>query len=201
MHSNSSGVKETLDQYRTAAGFCKSIFLQKAIDYGTAWRILRPSSLTDQLYIKARRIRTIQETGQQLIADSIASEFQGIVNYSIMALVQLHLPVDAPLELDVHRAEVLYDAELQQTEALMVQKNSDYGEAWRDMRTSSLTDLILMKILRIKQIEDNQGVTIVSEGVDANYRDMINYALFALIQLGFGNFPLAGEEKTAEPNA
>lgn len=185
-------MKATLDQYRTAAGFCKSIFLQKAIDYGTAWRILRPSSLTDQLYIKARRIRTIQEVGQQLVSDSIASEFKGIVNYSIMALVQLHLPADAPLELEVRRAEELYDEELARTEALMLQKNTDYGEAWREMRTSSLTDLILMKLLRIKQIEDNQGVTLISEGVDANYRDMINYALFALIQLGYGDSSTAG---------
>lgn len=180
---NLAGVKETLDQYQTVAGQCKSIFVQKAIDYGTAWRILRPSSLTDQLYIKAKRIRTIQETGRQAVEDSVASELQGIVNYSIMALIQLQLSEDDPIELGAAKAEQLYDAELEQTKNLMVQKNSDYGEAWREMRTSSLTDLILMKLLRIKQIENNRGVTLVSEGVDANYRDMVNYAIFALIQL------------------
>ena len=177
-----TGVKETLEQYQHVAAQCKSIFLKKTVDYGTAWRILRPSSLTDQLYIKAMRIRTIEERGSQSVEDSIASELQGIVNYSILALIQLSF--SGPLELSPDTAEALYDGQLNETCALMVQKNSDYGEAWRNMRTSSLTDLILSKLLRIKQIENNKGVTLVSEGVEANYRDIANYAIFALIQLG-----------------
>jgi hypothetical protein len=176
-------VERTLAQYDQVAGVCRAIFLKKTKDYGTAWRILRPSSLTDQLYIKAKRIRTIQESGQQMVEDPVASEFQGIVNYSILALIQLSLPYDAPLELGETEASTLYDARLAEVRALMARKNSDYGEAWREMRQSSLVDLILMKLLRIKQIEDNQGLTLVSEGVGANYSDIINYALFALIQM------------------
>ena len=176
-------MERTLAQYDKVAGRCKAIFLKKTKDYGTAWRILRPSSLTDQLYIKAKRIRTIQESGQQMVEDPVASEFQGIVNYSILALIQLSLPHDAPLELGEEEASGLYDASLAEVRTLMVRKNSDYGEAWREMRQSSLVDLILMKLLRIKQIEDNQGLTLISEGVGANYSDIINYALFALIQM------------------
>lgn len=176
-------MEHTLAQYDQVAQSCKAVFEKKNRDYGTAWRILRPSSLTDQLYIKAKRIRTIQESGQQQVDDSIESELQGIVNYSLLALIQLSIDAAAPLELAPEAAGQLYDAELRETRALMIRKNSDYGEAWRDMRTASLVDLILMKLLRIKQIEDNQGVTLISEGVDANYRDIANYALFALIQL------------------
>lgn len=176
-------MERTLAQYDKAANACKAVFLKKTKDYGTAWRILRPSSLTDQLYIKAKRIRTIQESGQQLVDDPVASEFQGIVNYSLVALIQLALPEGTPLELGEAEAATLYDARLAEVRALMTRKNSDYGEAWREMRQSSLVDLILMKLLRIKQIEDNHGLTLVSEGVGANYSDIINYALFALIQL------------------
>lgn len=176
-------MERTLAQYDKAAGTCRAIFLKKTKDYGTAWRILRPSSLTDQLYIKAKRIRTIQESGQQMVEDPVASEFQGIVNYSLLALIQLSLADDKRLELGESEASALYDARLSEVRALMARKNSDYGEAWREMRQSSLVDLILMKLLRIKQIEDNQGLTLVSEGVGANYSDIINYALFALIQI------------------
>ncbi len=180
---NKIQVEETLEQYQSVAASCKAIFLQKAKDYGTAWRILRPASLTDQLYIKAKRIRTIQENGRQHVEDSISTELKGIVNYSIMALIQLQLPAAESLELSAAEAAQWYDRHLNETRELMIRKNTDYGEAWRDMRLSSLVDLILMKLLRIKQIEDNQGVTLISEGVEANFHDIINYALFALIQL------------------
>lgn len=162
---------------------CRSLFLKKYTDYGSAWRILRPTSLTDQIQIKARRIRTIQELGKQKVGDSIESEFVGIINYSIMALIQLSLPADAPNELDLGRVTSLYDKERQTARDLLMQKNHDYGEAWRDMRVSSITDLILMKLLRLRQIEDNQGKTIVSEGLDANYLDILIYSVFALILL------------------
>ncbi len=152
-------------------------------DYGTAWRILRTSSLTDQIYIKANRIRTIQELKKSLVNEGIRSEFIGIVNYCIMALIQLELIDNDEINLDYDFAESLYDKYAGESYNLMLRKNHDYGEAWRDMRVSSLDDLILMKLLRIKQIEDNEGKTLISEGIDANYYDMINYALFALILL------------------
>lgn len=173
----------TLAQYDTIVAACREIFSQKTADYGTAWRILRPSSLTDQLFIKARRIRTLEETGQQRVADGVEEEYMGLVNYSVLALIQLTLPAEAPLDLGLEEALRLYDAHIGQTRELMIAKNHDYGEAWRDMRISSLTDLILMKLLRIKQIEDNLGKTVISEGSDANYMDIINYAIFALIKL------------------
>jgi hypothetical protein len=176
-------VERTLAQYDNAAARCKAVFLKKTQDYGTAWRILRPSSLTDQLYIKAKRIRTVQVSGQQMVDDPVAAELEGIVNYSLLALIQLGLPEEAPLELSAEAAAALYDARLAEVRILMAKKNTDYGEAWREMRQSSLVDLILMKLLRIKQIEDNRGFTLVSEGVAANYADIVNYALFALIQL------------------
>lgn len=157
--------------------------MKKTKDYGTAWRILRPKSLTDQIFIKAQRIRTIEETGENKVGEDVADEFLGIVNYCIMAQLQLELPANEGMELSPVKAEELYDAKADQTRALMIKKNHDYGEAWRDMRISSLTDLILMKILRIRQIEDNQGKTLISEGIDANYQDMMNYAMFALIRL------------------
>ncbi|MCP4441689.1 MAG: DUF1599 domain-containing protein [Aureispira sp.] len=175
--------KKTLDQYQEQLAKCRDIFLKKTTDYGTAWRILRPSSLTDQLFIKAKRIRSIEEKGEQKIEEGVGSEYIGLINYSIMALIQLELDDDAKLELPVDHVTALYDRYAQATFELMKAKNHDYGEAWRDMRRSSLTDLILMKILRTKQIEDNDGQTLISEGLDANYQDMINYAVFALIKL------------------
>jgi hypothetical protein len=162
---------------------CRSLFLAKTADYGTAWRILRPSSLTDQLFIKASRIRSIEEKGQQKVGDSIESEFIGLVNYSILALIQLELPENAPLQLDTVQVADLYNHHVQENIRLLSAKNHDYDEAWRLMRVSSMTDLILQKILRIKQIEDNAGKTQVSEGLEANYRDILNYAVFALILL------------------
>ena len=159
------------------------MFLKKNQDYGTAWRILRTSSLTDQIFIKAQRIRTLQEKRESKVGEGIEPEFVGIINYCVMALIQLELKEDERLELDSMEVIKLYDKMLAQTKSLMESKNHDYGEAWRDMRVSSLTDLILMKLLRVKQIEDNQGKTIVSEGIDANYMDMINYSVFALILL------------------
>ena len=154
-------------------------------DYGTAWRILRPSSLTDQIYIKAQRIRSVEEKGVSLVQEGIRPEFIGIINYSIIALIQLELGNEAELALSLERGETLYDKYSQAAKNLMHNKNHDYGEAWRNMRISSLTDIILMKLMRIKQIEDNQGKTHISEGVDANYFDIINYAVFAMIRLNY----------------
>lgn len=180
-------MNQTQQQYEEAVEQCKSLFMKKATDYGTAWRILRTSSLTDQIFIKANRIRTLQETGENKVGEDIHSEFIGIVNYGVMGLIQLELPNDLmDLELPLNEVEAFYDKHIQTTFDLMQAKNHDYGEAWRDMRISSLTDLILMKVLRVKQIEDNQGKTLVSEGVEANYMDMINYAVFALIKLKEG---------------
>ena len=176
-------MEKTLAQYDRALQRCRIIFQKKTRDYGTAWRILRPSSLTDQLFIKAKRLRSIEEAGQQKIDDSIEGEYIGLVNYCLMALIQLELPADSALELEYKVVNDWYEQAAQSTRDLMIAKNHDYGEAWRDMRISSLTDLILMKILRIKQIEDNEGKTLISEGLDANYRDIINYALFAMIKL------------------
>ena len=174
-------MEKTLAQYDKQFKKCKSLFEKKTIDYGTAWRILRPSSLTDQIFIKANRIRTIQETGESMVDEGIEPEFIGIVNYCIMALIQLEIDKNAPMELPAEDTILLYNQYEDNVRDLMKAKNHDYGEAWRDMRISSLTDLILMKVLRTKQIEDNQGETLVSEGIDANYYDMINYALFSLI--------------------
>lgn len=175
---------QTSEQYTKVISSCREIYSKKTKDYGTAWRILRPSSLTDQIFIKAQRIRTIQETGSNLVGESISSEFQAIVNYCIMALIQLEYTSDN-LELSEVDACNLYDTYANEAFELMKKKNHDYGEAWRDMRVSSLTDLILMKILRVKQIEDNQGKTLISEGIDANYYDMLNYAVFSLIHLSY----------------
>jgi hypothetical protein len=176
-------MEHTLKQYDAAVEKCQEIFFKKTTDYGTAWRILRSKSLTDQIFIKAQRIRTIEETGENKVGEDIEGEFIGIVNYCYMALVQLELPESEGMELAPEKAMELYNAKSQLAWELMIKKNSDYGEAWRDMRVSSLTDLILMKILRTRQIEDNQGKTLISEGIDANYLDMANYALFALIRL------------------
>lgn len=173
----------TLRQFRETISRCRDLFLKKTADYGTAWRILRPSSITDQLYIKALRIRSIEEKGEQKVSDSTESEFVGLVNYSILALIQMSLPADAPLELGVEKTAELYDFHIEENIRLLEAKNHDYGEAWRLMRISSMTDLVLQKLLRIKQIENNAGQTLVSEGLEANYRDIINYAVFALIRM------------------
>ncbi len=180
-------MEKTLAQYDKEFKKCRTLFEKKTIDYGTAWRILRPASLTDQIFIKANRIRTIQENGLSKVDEGIEPEFIGIVNYCIMALIQLEIDKDEKLELPAQHTIQLYDEYAHKVRELMKAKNHDYGEAWRDMRISSLTDLILMKILRTKQIEDNKGQTLVSEGVDANYYDMINYALFALILMSEAN--------------
>ncbi len=176
-------MEQTLQQYDKIKAQCRELFVKKNKDYGTSWRILRPSSLTDQLYIKAKRIRSIEEKGEQKIDDSIEGEYIALVNYSLMALIQLSLPAEAPLEMEAEAVSALYDEQFEKTRDLMIRKNHDYGEVWREMRISSITDLILSKLLRIKQIEDNLGQTLVSEGVDGNYHDIINYAIFALIQI------------------
>lgn len=177
-------MSETSLQYTKVISNCRDIFQKKTKDYGTAWRILRPSSLTDQIFIKAQRIRTIQETGENKVGESIEGEFIAIVNYCMMALIQFdYYGKDLSMDLSEEEAIRLYDAVVKEAHDLMLKKNHDYGEAWRDMRVSSLTDLILMKILRTKQIEDNQGKTLISEGIDANYMDMLNYSVFALILL------------------
>ena len=157
--------------------------MKKTIDYGTAWRILRTSSITDQIFIKASRIRSLEEKGISRIDEPVQDEYIGIVNYCVMALVQLEMNSEDGLDLEVSEAEGLYDKWIEVSKELMEDKNHDYGEAWRDMRVSSMTDLILMKLLRVKQIEENEGQTIISEGLDANYLDIINYAIFALIKL------------------
>ncbi len=180
-------MEKTLEQFQGVVARCRDLFLKKTADYGTAWRILRPASITDQLYIKALRIRSIEEKGVQRVADSSESEFIGLVNYCILALIQLDLPADAPLELPLEQVSRLYDGQMQENLRLLQDKNHDYAEAWRYMRISSMTDLILQKLLRIKQIEDNAGQTLVSEGLEGNYRDIINYAVFALIRLQEAN--------------
>lgn len=181
--ANHKILEKTLLQYDKEVARCRDIFAKKTKDYGTAWRILRPKSLTDQLFIKASRIRSLEELGEQMIPEGVDSEYIGLVNYSLMAIIQLTLSESVSLELSPEEALKLYDDQMEKTRSLMIAKNHDYGEAWRDMRISSLTDLILMKILRVKQIEDNKGKTLISEGLDANYQDMANYALFALIKI------------------
>ena len=180
-------MKNTSQEYDTVVAICRSLFINKMTDYGSAWRILRLPSLTDQIYIKAQRIRSLQENDVRKIDEDESGEFIGIINYSIMALIQLELGVVDQPDLEVLKATSLYDTKIKITKELMEAKNHDYGEAWREMRVSSLTDLILQKLLRVKQIEDNKGKTIVSEGIDANYQDMINYSIFALILMGFGH--------------
>lgn len=173
----------TILQYRSIVNQCKDLYTKKASDYGTSWRVLRPISIVDQIYIKAWRIRQIQETGEQKIGDSIESEFVGIVNYGIIALIQESIPDGAETELSAAEAKQWYEQKAQEIEDLMLQKNHDYGEAWRDMSQQSFVDLILVKLLRIKQILANDGKTIVSEGMDANFCDIVNYAIFALIKI------------------
>lgn len=171
----------TSQQYDSIIAICRALFINKMKDYGSAWRILRLPSLTDQIFIKAQRIRSLQENEVRKIDEDETGEFIGIINYSIMALIQLELGVVDRPDINPEKATELYDAKVKWTKDLMEDKNHDYGEAWREMRVSSLTDLILQKLLRVKQIEDNKGKTLVSEGIDANYQDMINYAVFALI--------------------
>lgn len=180
-------MKNTSQEYDKVISVCQDLFEKKMTDYGSAWRILRLPSLTDQIFIKAQRIRSLQENEVRKVDEDETGEFIGIINYCIMALIQLELGVADQPDLRVAKAVELYEAKIALTKKLMEDKNHDYGEAWRDMRVSSLTDLILQKLLRVKQIEDNQGKTIVSEGIDANYQDMINYSVFALILMKFGN--------------
>jgi hypothetical protein len=177
-------MEKTIQQYKAVMENCKGVFLKKMEDYGTAWRILRPKSITDQIFIKARRIRSIEEKGISRIQEEPRSEFIGIVNYAIMAIIQVQ---HGSSEDEMAREKVvsLYDHHFETAMNLMLAKNHDYGEAWRDMRISSYTDLILMKIKRTKQIEDHEGRTLVSEGIEANYLDMINYAVFALIKIDY----------------
>jgi len=174
-------MKDTSKQYNAIIKICRELFVNKMKDYGCAWRILRLPSLTDQIFIKAQRIRGLQENEVRKVDEDEKPEFIGIINYSIMALIQLELGVATQPDLSVEEAMRLYDEKINLTKELMENKNHDYGEAWRDMRVSSLTDLIIQKLLRVKQIEDNKGKTLVSEGIDANYQDMINYAVFAMI--------------------
>ncbi|MCH2489581.1 MAG: DUF1599 domain-containing protein [Flavobacteriales bacterium] len=174
---------DTSKQYNDVIEICRALFINKMKDYGSAWRILRLPSLTDQIFIKAQRIRGLQQNKEQKVEEDAVSEFIGIINYSVMALIQLEKGVVEQPDLSLEDATQLYDEKIAITKQLMLDKNHDYGEAWRDMRVSSLTDLILQKLLRVKQIENNQGKTLVSEGIDANYQDMINYAVFAMIHL------------------
>jgi hypothetical protein len=173
----------TSNQYDKAVAECKYIFTAKMKDYGSAWRILRLSSITDQMFIKAQRIRSIEEKGTQRVEDGIHTEYKGIINYAIIALIQHELGVAEKPDLSLMDAEKMFDHHITNAKSLMEDKNHDYGEAWRKMRVSSITDLILMKLLRVKQIEDNHGATLISEGIDANYYDMINYSIFAMIKL------------------
>ena len=177
-------MQQTIFEYDSIIKKCKDIFANKMKDYGSAWRILRISSLTDQIFIKAQRIRSIEEKGFQKIEEGTRNEFIGIVNYAIIGLIQLDLGVsEQPEEMGYNKVMNNFEKHVDTAKELMLAKNHDYGEAWRDMRISSLTDLILQKLLRVKQIEDNKGSTLISEGVDANYLDMLNYAVFALIKL------------------
>ncbi|AUC78160.1 hypothetical protein CW736_01485 [Nonlabens sp. MB-3u-79] len=176
-------MSQTSQQYDAVITQCRDLFSKKMKDYGSAWRILRLPSLTDQIFIKAQRIRGLQTLAESKVDEGQESEFIGIINYSIMALIQLDKGVSEQPDLSLEESLEQYDDHVAVTKQLMMDKNHDYGEAWRDMRVSSLTDLILQKLLRVKQIEDNKGATLVSEGIDANYQDMINYAVFAMIHL------------------
>jgi hypothetical protein len=179
-------MNSTSTEYTNVMNVCRDIFINKTKDYGTSWRILRPSSLTDQIFIKAQRIRTIQESGENKVGESFEDAFSAIINYCIMGVIQVRKGAELKDNLDSTDATKLYDSIAKEAFELMLMKNHDYGEAWRDMRVSSLTDLILTKVLRIKQIEDNKGQTLVSEGIEGNYFDMLNYSVFALIHLNNG---------------
>ncbi|MXV17128.1 DUF1599 domain-containing protein [Hufsiella ginkgonis] len=173
----------TGEEYSAVVQLCRDLFLKKTKDYGTAWRVLRLSSITDQIFIKAQRIRTLEEKKVSMVGEGIRPEYIGIVNYCLIAMMQYELSATEPLDLPYEKVAALFDIKAEETRQLMFAKNHDYGEAWREMRVSSLTDLILMKLLRVKQIEDNMGQTLASEGVIANYQDMMNYSIFALIRL------------------
>jgi len=175
--------EKTAHEYKEVIAGCKKLFAKKTHDYGTAWRVLRLPSITDQIFIKAQRIRSIQEKGVQKVDDSIKDEFIGIINYCIIAMIQMNLTDSAKTDMNFAELEPLYDRTANETFDLLQDKNHDYNEAWRDMRVSSMTDIILMKLLSVKQIEDNQGKTLASEGVKANYQDMINYSVFCMIKL------------------
>lgn len=179
-----SYIPDTKKEFSEMTAKCKDIFVKKLHDYGTSWRVMRPSSLTDQIYIKARRIRSIEEKGKSAVDEGIEPEFIGIVNYCAIALIQLRLGSGS--QISPEEASKLYDEAISHATSLMLDKNHDYDEAWRHMRVSSFTDIILQKLLRTKEIEDHDGKTLISEGIDANYMDMINYSLFALIKLNYG---------------
>ena len=178
---------DTTAEYNAVIQYCKDLFIKKTKDYGTAWRIMRLQSITDQIYIKAKRIRTLEIKQVSKVGEDISDEYIGIVNYCVIALLQLELGEEGDENLQTAFVDQKYTEKVDETRDLMFAKNHDYGEAWRDMRISSMTDLILMKLHRVKQIEDNQGQTLVSEGLKANYQDMLNYAVFALIKLGFAD--------------
>jgi hypothetical protein len=186
-------MNHTSTQFDAVIARCRELFVKKMQDYGSAWRILRLPSLTDQIFIKAQRIRSLQEKSERRVDEGEVSEFMGIINYSIMALIQLELGVVEQPDIETEEATKLFDKQAIIAKQLMEDKNHDYGEAWRDLRISSLTDLILQKLLRVKQIEDNQGKTLVSEGIEANYLDMINYAVFAMIHI---NEPQTQDQNT-----
>jgi hypothetical protein len=175
-------LKSTEAEYQEILQYCQDLFTKKNKDYGTSWRILRIPSITDQIFIKAQRIRTIQDKGFQKVEDDVSTEFIGIINYCVMALIQISLTGQDRVDIDPNELTDLYNGQVKEVKELLFNKNHDYGEAWRDMRVSSMTDIILMKLLRIKQIEDNQGFTLVSEGVKAGYQDIINYSVFCLIK-------------------
>lgn len=179
-------METTNSQYDQAVKGCKDIFIKKTKDYGTAWRVLRIISITDQIFIKAQRIRTIQEKGEQRVGDDVKSEFTGMVNYGIIGLIQLSLNDQSTEDLPIEKASQLYNEQMQVARDTMLAKNHDYGEAWRSMSQESFVDLILMKLLRIRQILANRGKTLISEGIDANFTDIINYSVFALILIGEG---------------
>lgn len=176
-------IEDTLEQFDTIVDECKKLFMKKMQDYGPSWTVLRMPSITDQIFIKIQRIRSIEEKGKQKIEEGIESEFKGILNYSVIALIQLHRLKNENLEPSHEEIETLYDTLIEEIKSLLEKKNHDYGEAWREIRISSITDLMLQKIMRIKQIEDNEGKVLVSEGVDAGYQDLVNYSVFALIRL------------------
>lgn len=179
-------VSNTKQQFEEVIKLCRDLFIKKLQDYGPSWRIMRPESITDQIFIKARRIRTLEEVGEAQVNEGIFPEFIGIVNYGVIGLIQLELGNTIEQDITTDKAVELYDKHIERTKQLMYAKNHDYGEAWRLMRVNSYTDLILTKLMRTKQIENNKGMTIVSEGIDANYMDMINYSLFGLIKLHYG---------------
>ena len=178
-------MERTEKQYNELVDLCREVFLRKMKDYGASWRIMRPESVTDQIFMKAQRIQSIGVKGRQEVDDDVKSEFIGIVNYGVIGLIQMELGPGEPAELSEKEVMEHYEAKIEEAKKLMMRKNHDYGEVWREMRISSYTDLILMKIYRTKQIEDNKGLTIASEGIDANYLDMINYAIFGLIKIVF----------------